>query len=74
MTIRNKYLIWLVVRVLNLKPYKVDFHYLRETYDKDITKLGFLNQVKVHFNENVDDFNRQLDEEIEKALKNPEDW
>lgn len=67
MTIRNKFLMWIVCKALRLQPYKVQFIYEKEIWDPEITKLGFLNNVKHEFNANVDDFHKQLEDEIEKA-------
>ena len=69
MKITNKVLVWIIVKTLRLKPYKVNFQYIREFYDPDVTALGFLNQVKGDFNVQVEEFRQQLDDEIEKASK-----
>lgn len=48
------------------KPKKVEFIFIKESYDKDLTVLGFLNQMKAEFNEQADKFNEQLEREIAK--------
>lgn len=67
MTIRNPALVWILIKIFNLKPYKVDFRFEREILDEDVTLLGFLNQVKEDFNVQADEFNKDLDEAIEEA-------
>lgn len=74
MTIRNKYLVWLVVKIMKLQPYKVNFVFEKEIYDKDITKLGFLNQVKHEFNEQVEIFRDELEVAIREEIEKPVNW
>ena len=59
----------LLIKVLRLETLKVSFVYEKNIYDEDLTKLGFLNQVKGEFNEQAKLFNEELDEQIEEASR-----
>ena len=69
MRITNNLLGRIVVKALGLKPMSVRFEYRKDIYDEELTKLGFLNQVKGEFNEQAALFNEAIDEEIEAAVK-----
>lgn len=69
MTIKNKYLVNILVWVLRLQMNKVDFTYKKELYDSDVTTLAFLNKVKGEFNEQVDLFNEELDAKIDEVSR-----
>lgn len=53
--------------VLHLSTMYVNFTYQKLSFDKDMTKLGFLNKVKGEFNDQVEKFNEQLEQEIKEA-------
>ena len=68
MTIKNPIAVKLLKKLLNLRTYRVEFSYEKEIYDKDLTELAFLNNVRREFDEQVSIFREQLDKEIhEKA-------
>ena len=69
MTIKNPFMAKLLIKVLRLETLKVSFVYEKDIYDEDLTKLGFLNQVKGEFNEQAKLFNEELDEQIEEASR-----
>lgn len=54
-------------KLLRLKTFKVEFTYLKEIYDKDLTELGFLNKARMEFDEQSKLFLEDLDREIEKV-------
>lgn len=64
MTIRNPLMVKLLKKLLKLQTYSVDFRYEKEVYDKDLTKLAFLNNVRKEFDEQVRLFREQLNKEI----------
>jgi hypothetical protein len=49
---------------LKLRTYSVEFIYEKEVYDKDLTKLAFLNTVRREFDEQVHEFRAKLNKEI----------
>ena len=67
MTIKNPIAVKLLKKLLRLRTYKVEFSFEKEIYDKDLTKLAFLNNVRGEFDEQVSIFREQLDKEIEDA-------
>ena len=70
MTIENPIAVKLLKKLLKLRTYRVEFSYEKEIYDKDLTKLAFLNNVRREFDEHVSEFRKKLNEEI-KNEANP---
>lgn len=54
-------------RLLRLKTFKVEFTYLKEIYDKELTELAFLNKARMEFDEQSKLFLEDLDKEIEQV-------
>ena len=52
-------------KLLKLKTYRAEFTYEKEIFDRDLTKLAFLNTVRREFDEQVQLFGEQLEKEIE---------
>lgn len=66
MTIRNKYIVNIVAFFLRKKVIKAVFHFERILYDKDLTRLTFLNRTLNAFEEQSDAYKKTLKEEIRK--------
>ena len=65
MTIRNPIAVKLLKKLLRLRTYKAEFSYEKEIYDKELTKLAFLNNVRTEFDEQVSEFRQKLNKEIQ---------
>ena len=68
LVIKSPIVMRVLAKIFNLEPMSVNFKYERSVYDSDVTKLGFLNQVKEEFNEQAKAFNKRLNEEIEEEV------
>lgn len=66
MTIRNKYIVNIVAFFLRKDALRAVFHFERVLYDKDLTRLTFLNRTLNTFEEQSDAYKKTLKEEIGK--------
>jgi hypothetical protein len=63
----NKYISRFLGWVFNIQPLRVEFIFIQELYDNDVTELAFLNNTSALFEEQVEKFRKQLNEERERA-------
>lgn len=68
LTIRNKFIFKILSKLFRLEPLSVVFKYEKTIYDRDVTNLGFLNQVREEFSEQSEKFLQQLEKEIEEEI------
>lgn len=66
MTIRNKYVVKTLAFFLRKDVLRAVFHFERILYDKDLTRLTFLNRTLNAFKEQSDAYKKTLKEEIRK--------
>ena len=68
LVIKSPIVMRVLAKIFNLEPMSVNFRYEKSVYDNDVTRLGFLNQVREEFNEQVKAFNSRLNQEIEEEV------
>jgi hypothetical protein len=64
---KNKYIMRLIARIYHLPIYKVNFVYINEKCDPELTELAFLTQSKHRFEELAEEFLKGIDDDIAKT-------
>lgn len=63
----NKYLARLLAKLFGIDGYKIEFIFIEEKYDPELTELAFLRQSLDKFDEGVEMFRGKMQRAIEDA-------
>lgn len=66
-TSKNKYISRLLGWLFQVERHQVEFIFIQETWDNDLTDLAFLNQTSALFEIQVEKFREALEREINDA-------
>lgn len=64
---QNKYLSRLLAKIFNIDGYRVEFVFIKELYDPEVSDFAFHNKSLIEFDHMVGEFREQLVEHLNNA-------
>lgn len=69
MVIKNKHLVKIISKLFKIKLFELEFIFIRQLYDKDMSYLSFLRQSLDTFDEKSKEFRDEIKMEIRQEIK-----